>query len=101
VTDRGAQPQRTGLAWQRTALAAVACTLLLLHAAAKQRWGTATIAPAVAGLTAILLAIAGAYRQRQLRRLPYPVAAGRLLMGAVSAMVVAIAVAALLFGQSS
>jgi uncharacterized membrane protein YidH (DUF202 family) len=101
VTDRGAQPQRTALAWQRTALAAAACTLLLLHAAAKQRWGTATIAPAVAGLAAIMLSIGGGYRQRQLRHMPYPAAAGRLLMGAVSAMVVAIAVAALLFGRGS
>jgi uncharacterized membrane protein YidH (DUF202 family) len=101
VTDRGAQPQRTALAWQRTALAAAGCTLLLLHSAATHRWGTATVAPVVSGLTAIALAIAGGWRERHLRRARRPTAANALLMGGVSVMVVATAAASLLFRWNS
>ena len=44
--DTGLQPERTNLAWNRTALAAAACALLLLHIAARRGWGLATL-PAV------------------------------------------------------
>jgi uncharacterized membrane protein YidH (DUF202 family) len=96
VSDRGAQSQRTGLAWQRTALAAVACTLLLLRSASLQHWGAAAVPSVFAGCTAITLAVVGTYRERQLRRPGQPAAAGRILMGAVSLMVTATAIAALI-----
>lgn len=66
MTD-GLQPERTGLAWRRTALAAGACAALLLHAAARAEWGDLTVAAALAGLTAALLALTGGIRERQLR----------------------------------
>jgi hypothetical protein len=86
------------LAWQRTALAAAACTLLLLHSASLQHWGAAAIPSVLAGCTAITLAVVGAYRERQLRRPGRPAAAGRVLMGAVSVMVTATAIATLILG---
>jgi hypothetical protein len=98
MTDRGAQAQRTGLAWQRTALAAGACTLLLLHSAALRHWGTTTVPAVVAGCTAVALAVVGRYRERQLRRPGRPPAARGLTLGAMSAMVTATAVATLLLG---
>ncbi|MEC3973667.1 DUF202 domain-containing protein [Amycolatopsis sp. H20-H5] len=68
MTDHGAQPQRTGLAWQRTALAAAGCTLLLLHSASQRHWGVAALPAVFGGLTAATLAAAGARRERALRR---------------------------------
>jgi hypothetical protein len=68
MTPRGAQAQRTGLAWQRTALAAGACTLLLLHSASLRDWGATTVPAVVAGCTAVVLAVVGKARERQLRR---------------------------------
>ncbi|MFC3897680.1 DUF202 domain-containing protein [Lentzea rhizosphaerae] len=44
--DAGLQPERTSLAWHRTALAAAACSLLLVGVAARHGWGLATL-PAV------------------------------------------------------
>jgi hypothetical protein len=96
VSDRGAQPQRTGLAWQRTALAAAACTLLLLRSASLQHWGAAAVPSVFAGSTAVTLAVVGTYRERQLRSRGRPAAAGRLLMGAVSVMATATAIATLI-----
>ncbi|ANZ40604.1 hypothetical protein BBK82_35980 [Lentzea guizhouensis] len=54
--NAGLQPERTDLAWHRTALAAAACSLLFVGAAARQGWGLATL-PAVctATLSAVLV----------------------------------------------
>ncbi|MEU7790974.1 MULTISPECIES: DUF202 domain-containing protein [unclassified Amycolatopsis] len=64
---RGAQAERTGLAWRRTALASAACTLLLLHAAAQRHWGVALVPVLLSAGTSALLAAIGTLRERSLR----------------------------------
>ncbi|WP_410649948.1 DUF202 domain-containing protein [Amycolatopsis sp. cmx-4-54] len=91
--DHGAQAERTGLAWRRTALAATACTLLLLHAAARRDWGTAVVPVAFAGAMVITFVVAGAIRERALRRPGTPKPLNRVLAVTASALVVATAVA--------
>ncbi|MEU5257995.1 DUF202 domain-containing protein [Amycolatopsis sp. NPDC021455] len=63
----GAQAERTGLAWRRTALAAAACTVLLLHSAAQRHWGTAFVPVVLSAGTSALLAAVGTRRERALR----------------------------------
>jgi len=62
----GAQAQRTGLAWRRTALASAACTLLLLHEAASLHWGRALIPVVLAATTSVVLAAIAHHRERTL-----------------------------------
>jgi len=95
MTDRGAQAERTGMAWQRTALAAAACALLLLHSAATRDWGLSTVPPVMAGCTAVTLALAGSYRGRQLRRIGHPPAPGKIVLATASIMVTATALVTL------
>ncbi|MFC4001385.1 DUF202 domain-containing protein [Prauserella oleivorans] len=91
----GLQPERTGLAWQRTALAAGACAALLLHAAARGRWGVLTVPAACAAGTAALLAIAGGIRERELRRRTEPAPVRAVVIGVVSLAVAGTAAATL------
>ena len=86
----GAQAERTGLAWRRTALASAACTMLLLHTAAQRHWGAALIPVLLSAATSALLAVVGAYRERALR-VAEPVAMPRLLPAVVSLAVTATA----------
>ncbi|MEV4054012.1 DUF202 domain-containing protein [Amycolatopsis sp. NPDC049688] len=67
TTPDGAQAERTGLAWRRTALASAACTVLLLHSAAQHHWGLSLIPALLAAVTSALLAAIGARRERALR----------------------------------
>ncbi|HET6711129.1 DUF202 domain-containing protein [Amycolatopsis sp.] len=67
TTPDGAQAERTGLAWRRTALASAACTVLLLHSAAQRHWGGALIPVLLAASTSALLAAIGMHRERTLR----------------------------------
>jgi len=60
----GAQAQRTGLAWRRTALGSGACTLLLLHQAATLHWGPALIPVVLAAATSVVLAAIAHHRER-------------------------------------
>jgi len=91
VRDHGAQAERTGLAWRRTALAATACTLLLLHMAARRGWGTAVIPVAFAGATVIILVAIGSVRERALRGQETPKPLNPAFAVTASALVVATA----------
>lgn len=83
----GLQPARTRLAWQRTALAAAVCALLLFHSAAEQGWAASTAAAVLASITAAVLAVVGRYRDRQLRTAQEPAIARRAMIGGVAALV--------------
>ena len=63
----GAQAERTGLAWRRTALGSAACTALLLHSAAQHHWGLALLPVLFAATTSVVLAGIGVQRERALR----------------------------------
>ncbi|GAB3728910.1 hypothetical protein GCM10027598_49760 [Amycolatopsis oliviviridis] len=90
--DHGAQAERTGLAWRRTALAATACTLLLLHTAARRGWGTTVIPVAFAGAMVITLVAVGSIRERALRRPGTPKPLNPILAVTTVTLVVATAV---------
>ena len=60
--DTGLQPERTNLAWNRTALAAAACALLLLHVAAQRGWGIATAPAVCTASVAVTLVLLGRHR---------------------------------------
>jgi uncharacterized membrane protein YidH (DUF202 family) len=67
TTPDGAQAERTGLAWRRTALASAACTVLLLHSAAQRHWGASLVPVLLAAVTSALLAAVAVRRERALR----------------------------------
>lgn len=61
------QPERTGLAWQRTALASAACTGLLVHSAVSHGTAVLVTAAPIAVVTTVVLSVAGLLRSRTLR----------------------------------
>lgn len=67
TTPDGAQAERTGLAWRRTALSSAACTVLLLHSAAQRHWGVSLVPVLFAAVTSALLAAVAVQRERTLR----------------------------------
>lgn len=62
--DPGLQPERTELAWRRTALSAAACSALLLHTAARSGWGFGVIPGVLTAVVALAVAVAGRRRSR-------------------------------------
>ena len=58
--DPGLQPERTELAWRRTALSAAACSALVLHAAARDGWGFGVVPGALLAAVALVSASASA-----------------------------------------
>lgn len=73
--DPGLQPERTDLAWRRTALSAAACSAFLLHTAARNGWGWAVV-PGL--LVAVVTAVTTWARLRGRRRWPHGGGLGRL-----------------------
>jgi uncharacterized membrane protein YidH (DUF202 family) len=67
-TDPGLQPQRTALAWNRTALALAINALLVLRAGLKTDDQALLALGAVVGVSAGAIAVAAARRRRQLTR---------------------------------
>ncbi|SEC10606.1 Uncharacterized membrane protein YidH, DUF202 family [Amycolatopsis tolypomycina] len=96
TTPDGAQAERTGLAWRRTALASAACTVLLLHAAAQRHWGGTVVPALLAAGTSALLAGIGMHRERALRAAE-PGPPSRVLPAIVSLAVTATAASVLIF----
>ncbi|WP_199435370.1 DUF202 domain-containing protein [Qaidamihabitans albus] len=93
--SEGLQPERTGLAWQRTALAAAACALVLVHTAARGGWGALTVPAVLVGTSALVLAVAGGLRERRLRHEAEPGVAGAAVCAWVAFLVAAAAAASL------
>ncbi|EIE98335.1 DUF202 domain-containing protein [Saccharomonospora glauca] len=92
--ERGLPSERTGLAWQRSALGAGAVSLLLLYHTARTGWSSLTAAAACTALTTVVLTVAGVKRDRDLRRVTPP-APPRTALAAVAFLVTAAAVLAL------
>jgi uncharacterized membrane protein YidH (DUF202 family) len=92
----GAQAERTGLAWRRTALASAACTVLLLHSAAQRHWGVSLVPVLLAAVTSALLAAVAARRERALRTSP-PGAMSPALPAVVSLAVAVTATSVVVF----
>ncbi len=68
--DTGLQPERTNLAWNRTALAAAACALVMLHVAAERGWGVATVPAVCTAAVAVTLVLLGRPRHLGAARPP-------------------------------
>lgn len=96
MRDAGLQPERTGLAWQRTALASSVAALLLLHHAANAGWsGPVTVPAALGSSIALVIAVAGGVRARRLREARQPGPLPSALPAVLAVLVTATAVAAL------
>ncbi|MET7989400.1 DUF202 domain-containing protein [Amycolatopsis sp. NPDC005232] len=91
----GAQPERTGLAWRRTALSAAACAVLLLGAAVRNEGAWDIVPAAFAALTALALAGVGRHRERSLRTDPEPPALKPVLPAVVATLCCATALSLL------
>ncbi|MFW0785433.1 DUF202 domain-containing protein [Gordonia sp. CPCC 206044] len=93
MSDRGLQPQRSALAWQRTAVATVVVALLIFRMSVHS-WGDVGHLGVLAGFPAVLVVVAIALRRvRRLGRDGTAVAAPTrtemaILAGAVSAIAV-------------
>lgn len=93
--SHGLQPERTDLAWHRTALAAGFSALLLLRRAATAHWGVLVVPAVLAATLAITLAVSGELRKRRLQGRQEPVSP--VLLGGI-AILTAITTVAALFG---
>ncbi|MBF6239010.1 hypothetical protein IU474_18320 [Nocardia otitidiscaviarum] len=70
TTEQGLQAERTALAWWRTAVAAMANVVLLLHAAAVSGWRPAAVAPVAAAFALVLVVAVGVRRAHILHTRP-------------------------------
>ncbi|UUX95950.1 DUF202 domain-containing protein [Aquabacterium sp. J223] len=92
--DAGLQPERTALAWRRTALLMAVNAMVALRTGLASGDGRSVAAATALGAVALLLALAGSLRQRRLAQAPAAVS-HRLLLWVVGATWLAGAVALL------
>ncbi|MBF6216277.1 DUF202 domain-containing protein [Nocardia puris] len=67
IRDSTLVPERTALAWRRTALGAVVVAALFVAYALTSGWRGAALAPIAAALTLVAVAVAGMVRSHRLR----------------------------------
>lgn len=88
--DPGLQPERTGLAWRRTALALTVDAILVMRTGMTRQSRPLMIAGVGLALCALLLIVASVRRRRQLAT-GAPTAPGQGLLAATTLAVVAAA----------
>ncbi|TQC41711.1 DUF202 domain-containing protein [Rhodococcus sp. WS4] len=66
--DKGLQPERTSLAWRRTALSATAVTALLAHEAAARDWGLAVLPIAFAACATFVVGVISLAQARRIHK---------------------------------
>ncbi|WP_024875823.1 DUF202 domain-containing protein [Saccharomonospora piscinae] len=92
----GVPAERTGLAWQRSALGAATVSALLLYQTVRTGWQVLPVTAACTAVLAVGLAAVGAYRDRELRAAAPPRPLPPAVPAAVAVLVAATALLALL-----
>jgi hypothetical protein len=84
--DAGLQPERTSLAWHRTALAAAACSLLFVGVAVRHGWALAMLPAVCTAGVSVTLVLLGRHGQLAARPRVLLVLAALVTIACVSAV---------------